>query len=557
LNPKSRIASVNTTEQYVLPGERASPRSSAGKTFQQVFSFPVLLGALLVAAVFFGTLSQGTKTDTLFSEGDTWWLIRAGEEILATHRMPHTDSYSWTAAGTPWIAYEWLGETGMAGAYRAGRLQGLRFLQLALAGTMLALLYIYATMRCGNSKAAFAVCAVIVPVAAGFWSLRPQLFGYIFFVIVQMILERFRQGKSRILCLLPFVFLLWVNTHGTFVFGFLALGIAWVSGLRPVRLNGTESFVWSRSQRIELEVATLASVLALLVTPYRSQLAAYPLDIIFLQPANVANIQEWMPITSERFLTLTVLVLLLGFLISKILLRFHCRLDDLAFACIAAIAAFLHLRFVPLFLLVTVPLLALPLAWRFSPYDRSRDRAPLNAALIAIIGLALIYYFPSRENLEKACAAHYPVAALEHLDAGEASGHIFNEYEWGGYLAWSLVPREGVFIDGRADIYERAGVLDDYLSIARLESGSLRLLGKYDIATCLIRSDAPLATALAALSEWQLIYADQVSSLYVRRRIVPAGASAPKQVASTVHSTSGRTFHGEPSERLPPLLSLR
>ena len=521
---------MNTTEQYASSGERASSRSSAGKTFQEVSSFPVLLGALLVAAVFFGTLSEGTKADTLFSEGDTWWHIRTGEEILATHKVPHTDSYSWTAAGTPWIAYEWLGEAAMAGAYRAGRFQGLRFLQLSLAGTMLALMYVYATMRCENPKAAFAVCAVIVPVAAGFWSLRPQLFGYIFFVIVLMILERFRQGKSRALWILPLVFLLWVNTHGTFVFGFLALGIAWLSGLWRFRLNGIESFVWSRSQRIELEIATLASVLALLVTPYGSQLAAYPLDIAFLQPANVANIQEWMPITSERFLTLTALVLLLGFLISKILMRFHCRLDDLAFVSIAAIAAFLHLRFVPLFLLVTVPLLALPLARWFSPYDRARDRAPLNAALIAIIGLALVYYFPSRESLEKACAAHYPVAALEHLGAEQASGHIFNEYGWGGYLVWSHVPREGVFIDGRADIYERAGVLDDYLSIARLEPGSLRLLGKYDIATCLIRSDAPLATVLSVLPEWQLAYADQVSSLYVRRRIVPAGASGPTQL---------------------------
>jgi hypothetical protein len=122
------------------------------------------------------------------------------------------------------------------------------------------------------------------------------------------------------------------------------------------------------------------------------------------------------------------------------------------------------------------------------------------------------------------------VAALEHFDAGQISGHIFNEYGWGGYLAWSHVPRAGVFIDGRADIYERAGILDDYLSVARLEPGSLRLLGKYDITTCLIRSDAPLATVLSALPEWQLTYADPISSVYVRRRIVTAGASAPTQL---------------------------
>lgn len=509
---------MNAAEQYVLSAERAAPGSGAGKILLRLFSFPVLLGALLLAGVFFGTLSENTTADTLFSEGDTWWHIRTGEEILRTHQLPQTDSYSWTAAGTKWIAYEWLGEVAMAEAYAAGQLRGLRLLQWMLAGAMLVLLYVYATVRSKNPKAAFAVCAVVVPIAAGFWSLRPQLFGYIFFVIVLLILERFRRGKSRALWLLPFVFLLWVNTHGTFVFGFLALGIAWAGGLWRYRVDGIESFVWSKTQRIELELAALASILAALVTPYGSQLAANPFDIGFLQPANVANIQEWMPITSERFLTIAVLVLLLAFLVSKILLRFCCRLDDLAFLSIAAVAAFLHLRFVPLFLLVTVPLVSLPLGSWFSPYNRARDRVALNAMLMVIISVAVVHYFPSEKSLDKARAAHYPVAALQHLGPNANAGRIFNEYGWGGYLAWSHFPREGVFIDGRADVYERAGVLDDYLSIARLEPGALRLLGKYDVNMCLIRSDAPLATVLSALPEWQLVYGDQVTSVYVRRK---------------------------------------
>lgn len=508
---------MNATEQFALESARTASRGAATEVCQRVFSFPVLLGVLLVAAVFFGTLSQETKTDTLFSEGDTWWHIRAGEDILATRHLPRTDTYSWTAAVTPWIAYEWLGEIAIAEAYRAGNLQGLRLLQLTLAGTMLTLLYIYATMRCENPKAAFVVCAAIVPIAAGFWSLRPQLFGFIFFILVLLILEHSRRKQSRALWMLPLVFLLWANTHGTFVFGLLALSVTWASGLPRYRLNGIDSSALTQRQRIEIGLVMLASMLSLLVTPYRSQLAAYPFDIGLLQPTNVANIQEWMPITSERFLTLTVLVLLLGFLLSKILLRFQCRLDDLAFVCIGAVAAFMHLRFVPLFLLVTVPLLGLPLAWWFSPYSRKRDRMPLNALLIGFVIIALVYFFPSKQDLEKACAEHFPVAALRHLATSPVSGHIFNEYGWGGYLAASHFPSEGVFIDGRADIYERTGVLEDYLSIARLEPNGLRLLGKYDIGACILRSDAPLATVLSALPSWQLVYSDQVTSVFVRR----------------------------------------
>lgn len=510
---------MTATGQLALATTRADSSEPRTEFLARVFSFPVLLGALLIAAVFFGTLSQESKTDTLFSEGDTWWHIRAGEEILATHHLPQTDTYSWTAKGTSWIAYEWLGEVVIAEAYRVGSLQGLRFLQLLLAGTMLTLLYIYASVRCENPKTAFVVCAVIVPVAAGFWSLRPQLFGFIFFIGVFLILEQFRCGQSRALLLLPPVFLLWVNTHGTFVFGFLALGVTLVCGLRRWRWNRMEAIVWTRAQRLELESVTLACALALFFTPYRSQLAAYPIDIGFFQPANVANIQEWLPITSERFLTITVLVLLLAFLVSKILLRFQCRIDDLAFVCIAAISAFMHLRFVPLFLLVTVPLLAIPLACCFSPYKRSRDRASLNGILMAFILVALVYFFPSKRSLEKTRAEHFPVEAMQSISSQHLRlpVHVFNEYGWGGYLAESRFPAEGVFIDGRADIYERTGVLEDYLSIARLEPNALQLLGKYDVGTCLLRSDAPLATVLSALPGWRLIYRDSVTVVFIRQ----------------------------------------
>lgn len=105
-------ASAVVTEHRV---ERDVPFS----LLRRLFSFPVFLGALLIAGIFLGTHLEGTRGDTLFSEGDTWWHIRAGEEILRAHAWPHTETYSFTAAGTEWIAYEWLGEVAMALAYRA------------------------------------------------------------------------------------------------------------------------------------------------------------------------------------------------------------------------------------------------------------------------------------------------------------------------------------------------------------------------------------------------------------------------------------------------------
>src|SRR5206468_11780754 len=41
-------------------------------------------------------------------DGDVWWHIRAGEEVLRTGRIPNVDSWSIVAAGRPWTSQDWL-----------------------------------------------------------------------------------------------------------------------------------------------------------------------------------------------------------------------------------------------------------------------------------------------------------------------------------------------------------------------------------------------------------------------------------------------------------------
>ena len=82
-----------------------------------VFSFPVFLGALLVAGVFLNLRVRLENDASLptghwhatFVEGDTFWHIAAGQRILATRTWPTTNYYSFTAPKSEWLAYEWLG----------------------------------------------------------------------------------------------------------------------------------------------------------------------------------------------------------------------------------------------------------------------------------------------------------------------------------------------------------------------------------------------------------------------------------------------------------------
>jgi hypothetical protein len=485
---------------------------------RRLLSFPVFLGALLIAGIFLGTHLEGTRGDTLFSEGDTWWHIRAGEEILRTHTVPHTESYSFTAAGTEWMAYEWLGEVAMALAYRAGGLVGLKLLSLTLSGGMFLLLYVYATRRSGNCKAAFVVCAAVLPVAAVFWTLRPQLLGYILFLVTLICLEEFRRGGTGALWFLPPVFLVWANTHGTFVFGLAALGLAWFSSHLEFQRGAIVAVRRGDSETGRFATVTLLCVLALGVTPYGTRLATVPLEMAFLQPTNIANIQEWMPLTAERFLCVVVLVLLLAVLLSLAAHRQTCRFEDLALLVLVSFFAFLHLRFAVLFLLVAVPLLAGALGGWIPAYDAKKDRPLLNAALMLLLLFGMVRYFPTEAQLEAARAEHFPVAAAEYIERHSVAGPVFNDYHFGGYLGWAWGSSRRVFIDGRADVFERSGTLADYLLITRLDGRSLLLLDKYDIQTCVIHRESPLATLLSADAGWQRVYSDEVSAIYERRK---------------------------------------
>jgi hypothetical protein len=135
---------------------------------------------------------------------------------------------------------------------------------------------------------------------------------------------------------------------------------------------------------------------------------------------------------------------------------------------------------------------------------------------MAAIVAGIIRFFPSQRQLESHVARHSPVKAVEYILQQPPPQPMYNNYEFGGYLIFALDGRNKVFVDGRADIYERSGVLADYASIAWVEQSALPLLRAYNVQSCLLKQGEPLATLLAASSQWQKIYADGLSVLFVR-----------------------------------------
>jgi hypothetical protein len=492
---------------------------------RRAFSFPCLLAIVLVGSAF-------VLQHMFFRiDGDTWWHLLVGERILSTHHWPVSDIYSFSAPGAEWIAYEWLSEVILAWAARLAGLAGLMGLVFALTSAVLLLVYYYAYLRSRNSKAAFVATWAVLPLASVWFAVHPYLFGYIYLLVTLICLERFREGHRRSLWLLPLVFCLWVNSHGSFTLGAAVFGIYWLGGLVKFRAGRLLADAWTASERLQLAVVALLSLLAGCVTPYGTQLAAYPLQMIFFQQGITKNMTSWNPIPLNQWHGEGFLILVLLFIVALATGRFKLRPEELGMFLFAVFMTAEHARALPLFAFVVAPFLAAGMARWVPAYEPAKDKYVLNAVLIGLAILGFVWYFPSRQHLEQEVAKTYPQAAVEYLRQHPLPGPMLNELTWGGYLPYMLGPQQRVFIDGRLDFYQYRGVWPDYLRITKLERDTPRLLAKYNIQACLVppSRDIPLVTFLEASPDWKKVYEDDVAVLFVHRQAGDSKIETQKQ----------------------------
>ena len=110
-----------------------------------------MLAVVLIPAVL------GSST-TIFNDGDVSWHIATGQWILHHRAIPHTDPFSFTWAGKPWVPIEWLAETIYGAAYSLAGYGGVAALVTAALMALHALVFlnaarwIRAALRCAACK---------------------------------------------------------------------------------------------------------------------------------------------------------------------------------------------------------------------------------------------------------------------------------------------------------------------------------------------------------------------------------------------------------------------
>lgn len=475
-------------------------------TIRTIFPFPLALGSILALWVFLAAFGG-------VADPDIWWHLRNAEYLFLHGELPRFDLYSYTTLGDPWVNHEWLAEVPYYLAWRTFGLRGIYLFFLLLIELILLGGFYWSYKISGNLKGSFLVSCFSVYLAVVSFGPRTLLFGWAYLVILLLVLSRFRATGQGPLWVLPLLFCLWINSHGSWLIGMIVFGIVVAAGLVEGNWGRVEAVRWSPTQLRKLLLAGGASVGALFVNPFGHRLVLYPFDLVFRQKLNVTYVQEWLSVDFHTPRGKVVFVVLLAFILGALLSRSRWRLEELALSLLALYAGLTYMRFLFLVAILLAPVLAKFLDF-LPPYKPEIDKPVFNALIVAGILWAVVARFPSEADLESGVAKQFPVGTLTYLKTHELDGHIFNLYMWGGYISWHH-PEIKTFIDSRTDIFEYRGVLQDYLDTVSLKK-SLEILDKYQVRYVLLPPQEPLSYLLRHQGNWKAVFEDTVSAVFER-----------------------------------------
>jgi len=482
---------------------------------------------ILFAAIFWGITASGPRI--LNFDGDLPRHLLNGKLVLQTWRVSTTDIFSFRTEGFPSIPHEWLSQVIFAQIYDWLGLNGIVLLTALVVMTVWMIVFNESMTR---SNSLF-ISLIFTALAMGATQIhvlpRPHIFTYLLTATWIYLLERVDDKKFHAKWILPLVMLLWVNMHGMFVIGIGIWGIylvgdfleqpsrTWFSSVKAKTLmigGGLlffTTFLSPSGIRIWEAIASLGSS-----SYITSKVPEY-------QSANFHAPETWPYV-------LILLLILIG------LARTNTRPSWIHALLIGAftVLSLYTSRMIPLFAIVVTPIAAKTITdWIHHEYPQSRflrieeNISRTNSSstgwiwiILAILSAGILLHSGRTIDLENRGNVFdnrfFPVEAVTWLKQNPQQGHMFNEFDWGGYLLLKLWPDQQIFMDGHTHIYGEE-LTKEYERVVTQSSGWEDILSKYEITWIIVRSDAPLGNTLSRSGEWEISYQDDTAIILARK----------------------------------------
>ncbi len=437
--------------------------------------------------------------------GDVFWQWAAGQYMLSHHAVLYTDPFSYSLAGHHWVTEEW--------GYEVLLAAGVRWLGpfaywLFSAGVATGAVFFVAGRLWSRHVTASKIALITVVVAfsmLAFLRVRPQVFSYALFAGELWLLDAARQ-RPRLLWWMPGFLWIWTNLHGSFLLGFLVLGLQGIYIAWPVskgRFTTPRTAVNLRTWGL----VSGASVLASWINPHGWGIWAYAARVSFSSQIS-SMIAEWhSPNFHSHWILLVIMGPLVVILLASQLTARKVEWPEFVLLGGTFVATLESVRFLPYYAIVW-PILMAELTPRFE-FRQIRTLIGIPV-MVVVLGYTLGHQPVVLPGQVAHSVPHRAVSYFKHH-----SGRVFAMYHWGGYLIAQGIK---VFVDGRTDFYLGSPVLPDYLAVKQLTTNPNLVWRRYRVRYVLWEPKTAVATFLNEdSSQWREVYASKTAVVYQHR----------------------------------------
>ncbi|HEY6531864.1 MAG TPA: hypothetical protein VIY72_06150 [Acidimicrobiales bacterium] len=424
--------------------------------------------------------------------------LATGRYIL-DHGFPHHDIYSFTAPGERWVVQSWLASVLYGAIDHTVGLVGIRALTAVLCGVVAGIGWTL-TRPANGLIARLAIAGAALGLGAVMWSPRPLMIGLVLLGVTVLVAE----GRIPAPVLLP-VFWLWVNSHGSFPLGLVALGCYALGA----RLDGDR-----RPHELRALAWAAGGTVLGAINPLGPVLLTFPVTLLQRQDVLTAIVEWQSPSFTAGYGRVFLLLVVMA--IAALVRRPSWR-SAVPFV-VFLVAALTATRNLPVAALVIIPGIARGADGLGSLGGelRSRATAVLAAVVILVGGLATVDRL-SEPDLD---LRDFPVDAVAFMDQsgllGPETRRVTSDVV-GNYLELLLGSDAAVSIDDRVDMYPTE-VVEDELVLIRGSARWREVLEQWDGDVVLWERGAPLSQLLAEDDAWRLVYSDESWVVYQRRQ---------------------------------------
>ena len=464
---------------------------------------------LLFLLVFAAAMAAGWRT--LNNDGDLPRHLLMGRVIVESRSIPAQEMFSYVYAGRPYVAHEWLADIIYYLSFKALGLKGVVLLTALLLAS--AFFVLYSALASEYEERILMLVLILWGVANTFpfWVARPLLFSIFFLAVWLVLTDRISRGRKVNFWILPGLMILWGNIHAEFVAGFLVL-LAYMAGWLWDYLFNRENL--DRQAIKQLAGTFAASLAASLINPFGWN--TWRTIISYLgNKYLMSTILETRPpdFSSPSYLVELLLIIasIFIFALKKGSVRSGQAFLLAGFTVLAMTSGRnMHLYgVVAPFVLVGPAIEIANLAFlkksasAMVKVEKQLKGLVWPTATVLISVVLLISGIWGKDYFID--PKLFPVDAVQWLEDNPQSGHMFNDFLWGGYVVWRLWPEQKDFIDSQSDLTGEATKL--YLTVRNLGTGWQDMLKQYDVKWVIMPGNSALGTELIK-DGWKVLYRD-------------------------------------------------